>query len=87
MMSAKFFSDFLISADSGFSADDQALIQKAVTQAYTQNDGKLDTPEAIRELDLSPLNERVLASCFLNLPQSLFERVYQQMVQAETVTP
>lgn len=87
MMSAKFFADYGISTDSGFSVADQASVEKAVTQAFIQNDGKLDIPEPIQNLELDPLQKRVLASCYVNLPQELFEKIYNQMVEEETVAP
>ncbi len=87
MFSAKFISDYGISTDSGFSAEDQTSIQEAVTKAWSQNIGKLEVPEPIKDLNLGPMDERVLASCYKNLPQELFEKVYQQMLNKETVAP
>ena len=87
MLSAAFFADYGISTDSGFSENEQFAIQKAVTTAYSYNGGKLKIPQPILDLNLSPLNERVLASCYQNLPEELFLKIYQQMVNKETETP
>ena len=86
IMSGKFFNDYRISDSSGFSNEDRAAIETVIAKVYVQNE-QIVIPATIQELNLDTQQKRVLASCYENLPHELFEKIYQQMVNEETLIP